>query len=196
MSTPVQHKEAAELALFVKAMRANCFFASIDPVEGKLQYGRDQDRFTGWKLAREAAAVEPSPALVQPEPPARNWIGAWNAMMSATADLPGDWTDRVRASVRELIALAGVQPQAEPVAVMNYDGVIEVTSSTPITPGTRLYLGAAPVAQAEHIAFYSEAIDDIESWASYASEYFQKKHKLAGMLKIHRDRLAAMKGTA
>jgi hypothetical protein len=33
---------------------------------------------------------------------------------------------------------------------------------------------------------YAEAIDDIESWAGYASEYFQSKHDLAGTLAQHR----------
>ena len=54
----------------------------------------------------------------------------------------------------------------------------------------------APVQpQAELLAAYEDAIDDIEDWAAYASEYFQTKWGLAAVLKAHRDRLAAMKGT-
>ncbi len=37
----------------------------------------------------------------------------------------------------------------------------------------------------------AEAIEDIESWASYADTYFQKKHDLAGCLAKHRAALAA-----
>ena len=53
---------------------------------------------------------------------------------------------------------------------------------------------AEPVAP-DFIAAYEDAIDDIENWAAYASEYFQTKWGLAAVLKAHRDRLAAMKGT-
>jgi hypothetical protein len=31
-----------------------------------------------------------------------------------------------------------------------------------------------------------EAVEDIESWAGYASEYFQTKHDLAGCIAAHR----------
>jgi hypothetical protein len=41
----------------------------------------------------------------------------------------------------------------------------------------------------ELLAAYAEAIDDIASWACYASDYFQQKHDLAGCLKRHNDRL-------
>ena len=44
------------------------------------------------------------------------------------------------------------------------------------------------------IEAYIDAIGDIEYWACYASEYFREKHDLAGTLKAHRERLAAMKG--
>jgi hypothetical protein len=37
-----------------------------------------------------------------------------------------------------------------------------------------------------------EAIEDIESWAAYASEYFQEKHDLAGCLAKHRKTLGLM----
>ncbi len=36
-------------------------------------------------------------------------------------------------------------------------------------------------------AGYAEAIEDIEVWAAYASEYFQEKHDLAGLLARHRE---------
>ena len=41
------------------------------------------------------------------------------------------------------------------------------------------------------------AVEDIESWAGYASPYFQEKHDLQGCLKGYRDAIplpAAMKG--
>lgn len=38
----------------------------------------------------------------------------------------------------------------------------------------------------------SEAADDIESWGAYATDYFQKKHDLAGCVQRFRD--AALKG--
>ncbi len=37
---------------------------------------------------------------------------------------------------------------------------------------------------------YAEAIEDIESWAGYASTYFQEKHDLKGCLERHRAALA------
>ena len=33
----------------------------------------------------------------------------------------------------------------------------------------------------------SEAADDIEAWGAYASDYFQKKHDLAGCVAKYRD---------
>lgn len=36
---------------------------------------------------------------------------------------------------------------------------------------------------------YAEAIEDIQSWASYASDYFQDKHDLEGCLAQHRGLL-------
>lgn len=39
---------------------------------------------------------------------------------------------------------------------------------------------------AEMEAALAEAIDDIESWGGYASEYFQDKHDLPGCLVKHR----------
>ena len=36
-------------------------------------------------------------------------------------------------------------------------------------------------------AGYSEAIEEIELWAAYASQYFQEKHNLAGVLARHRE---------
>ncbi len=38
----------------------------------------------------------------------------------------------------------------------------------------------------------NEAIEDIESWGAYASEYFQEKHDLAGALAKHKTTLAAI----
>jgi DNA repair ATPase RecN len=38
---------------------------------------------------------------------------------------------------------------------------------------------------------YAEAIEDIESWGAYASQYFQEKHDLEGCLRQHRTLLAA-----
>ena len=39
---------------------------------------------------------------------------------------------------------------------------------------------------AELEAGYAEAIEDIESWSGYASDYFREKHDLDGCLKEHR----------
>jgi len=39
----------------------------------------------------------------------------------------------------------------------------------------------------------SDAIEDIGCWAGYASEYFQYKYDLAGMIKAYQDVLAALK---
>jgi len=38
-----------------------------------------------------------------------------------------------------------------------------------------------------------DAIEDIGCWAGYASEYFQYKYDLAGMIKAYQDVLAALK---
>jgi hypothetical protein len=58
---------------------------------------------------------------------------------------------------------------------------------------------AALTAQARRIAElesgYAEAIEDIESWAGYASEYFQDKHDLPGCLAGHRAALSSGKGS-
>jgi hypothetical protein len=40
---------------------------------------------------------------------------------------------------------------------------------------------------------YAEAIEDIEDWGVYASEYFQEKHDLAGTLAAHRKALEESK---
>lgn len=40
-------------------------------------------------------------------------------------------------------------------------------------------------------AGYAEAIDDIESWGAYASEYFQGKYDLAGTVAKHRAAIEA-----
>ena len=99
---------------------------------------------------------------------------------------------------------APVQPQAEPVAEiiecskMGQQTVKEIDGRWKFLDyGTKLYAGAAPVAQAEPdlLVAYEESIQDIADWAAYASDHFQEKHDLAGVLKSHRDRLAAMKGT-
>ena len=37
--------------------------------------------------------------------------------------------------------------------------------------------------------WYAEAVQDIEDWATYASDYFKEKWDLKGDLKLHRDRL-------
>ena len=41
---------------------------------------------------------------------------------------------------------------------------------------------------------YKEAVQDIEGWAAYASDYFKEKHDLAGDLKVHRNILTKDKG--
>lgn len=38
---------------------------------------------------------------------------------------------------------------------------------------------------------YREAIDDIDSWGAYASNYFQQKHDLEGCIKMHEKALTA-----
>jgi hypothetical protein len=38
----------------------------------------------------------------------------------------------------------------------------------------------------EFINHYEEAIQEIEDWAAYASEYFQEKHGLKEILQEHR----------
>ena len=43
-------------------------------------------------------------------------------------------------------------------------------------------------------AGYLEAIEDIESWAGYASAYFQDKHDLRGCLEKHRTRTTTGEG--
>lgn len=45
----------------------------------------------------------------------------------------------------------------------------------------------------EALAGYTEAIEDIDSWSGYASDYFQKKHKLDETLADHRALLAKLK---
>ena len=40
---------------------------------------------------------------------------------------------------------------------------------------------------------FAEAIEDIEDWAGYASDYFRDKHDLAGTLAKHRALLAKVK---
>ena len=44
--------------------------------------------------------------------------------------------------------------------------------------------------KAELVNRLEEAIDDIDSWASYAGDYFQDKHDLKGCLEDHRNVLA------
>ena len=110
------------------------------------------------------------------------------------------------------IAADLVQPRPGPVAVAvpcdyaTLDGRLNGVNVTLVLLGKNkeiapseipLYASAAPVAQsvnAELLAVYEDAIQDIESWESYASEYFQKKWSLPAVLKRHRARLAAMKG--
>jgi len=45
---------------------------------------------------------------------------------------------------------------------------------------------------AELLEGYQLAIADIEGWASYAPEYFQTKHDLAGCISDHKKALAAL----
>ena len=42
------------------------------------------------------------------------------------------------------------------------------------------------------VARLKDAVDDIESWGAYASEYFQAKHKLNECLTAHREFLSAV----
>ena len=46
---------------------------------------------------------------------------------------------------------------------------------------------------AEAVGALEEAIEDVEDWSGYATEYFQKKHNLEGCLKGHREALSRIK---
>ena len=124
---------------------------------------------------KRAEAIEPSPAPVQPQAEPVAFVDA-----------------EKQPAVRN--APCGSQPihNAQPVAY-SIGNTLHWHDGRGVSDA-QLYAGASAVqlADAGLLAAYADAIDEIESWGNYASDYFQAKHYLAGVLKGHRDRLAAI----
>ena len=54
-------------------------------------------------------------------------------------------------------------------------------------------LRAEREANRELLREFAEAVDDIESWGAYASDYFQKKHDLDGTVERYRALIEKVK---
>jgi hypothetical protein len=55
-------------------------------------------------------------------------------------------------------------------------------------------LAEAKAALGEAVGLLREAVEDIEDWGGYASQYFQDKHDLRGCIATYRDWLAKNAG--